>query len=119
VQRLLDPLRVEVESYVPRRNPYSYQGTGGPWKVEELHRAFAMADVIEVGSTEYRRTTAFFSLGVGAIPAPMVGSTVAALPEALLTPGAGEGETSFLKVTKVGLLNRKGAFGRLAIELAL
>lgn len=110
-QNMLDLLRVDVESHIPLRNPYSYQGTAGSWDEELLHRSFAHPDVIEVGSTENRRLSSlpFFAMSVGGAPTPVI-SSFAGLPELIPDSDGGRGgEVATLKVTKVGLLNRKGA----------
>ncbi|KIK71180.1 hypothetical protein GYMLUDRAFT_66390 [Collybiopsis luxurians FD-317 M1] len=97
---LLDPLRVDVEHFVPLINPYSYEGTGGPWHEEELQNAFANPSVVEMGSLDSARAISpapFFSAG-GAAAGPF------ASPGELHYPGS---ETWRLKVTKVGVLSRK------------
>lgn len=102
IQNLLDPLRVPVESYVPLENPYSFKGTKLSWDEEDLQNAFARAAVIEVGGVDaYKPSSPFFALSVGGLSSPM--ANVGALPEVL--PPTGEVWT--LKLTKVGLLNRK------------
>lgn len=95
-------MRVPVETYVPFESPYSYRGTGQPWDEEDLQNAFARAAVIEIGGVDnYKVASPFFGLSVGGVPSPM--GSMGALPEIL--PATGEIWT--LKVTKVGLLNRK------------
>ena len=105
-KNLLGTLRVDVESYIPLRNPYSYQGTAGSWNEAELRRSFARADVIQVDATDARRMSAqpFFSMNVG--PGPISGT----FPSYALfdREGGALSDLSSLKVTKVGLLNRKG-----------
>jgi hypothetical protein len=64
-----------------------------------LQRAFANANVIEVGAVHQARASPFFSLSIGGAPSPYSG----ALPETL-SPSE---EIWNLKITKVGLLNRK------------
>ncbi|KAE9410923.1 hypothetical protein BT96DRAFT_961604 [Gymnopus androsaceus JB14] len=98
---LLDPLRVDVEMFVPLINPYSYEGTGGAWNEEELQDAFANPNLIELGSLDPARvasTTPFFGAG-GSAAGPFAFAGDLNLP--------GSDETWSLKVTKVGLLNRK------------
>lgn len=104
IQKLLGPLRVDIESYIPLESPYSYEGTAGPWNEEELLRAFALANVIEVGAPDQNRSTSFFNLGTvtGAPPSPLVAS-MGASPQ--IPHSTGDAWT--LRVTKVGLLNRK------------
>lgn len=99
---LLDPLRVNVEAYVPTQSPYSYEGTAGPWDEEELQRAFLMADVVEVNSADITRTS-FFNIGGTGGPFNSMSNGVAA--QANLSPSAPQ--PLALRVTKVGVLNRK------------
>lgn len=104
IQNLLDPLRVNVAAYVPLHNPYTSTGTGGAWDELELRQAFAKAGVIEVGPMDNRRmSTAFLSLSIGGFPAPY---PILGLPDGLVPPSSSS-DVSMLKVTKVGLLNRK------------
>ncbi|KAF9458202.1 hypothetical protein BDZ94DRAFT_1271283 [Collybia nuda] len=100
---LLHPLRVNVEAYVPTINPYSYEGTGGPWDETVLQRAFAKANEIEVGTANYHRAPLLLSAAVGDEFTNPSGGLRAHSSTAL--PAVGQGWT--LKVTKVGLLNRK------------
>jgi len=82
-------------------NPYSYQGTAGPWDEAQLRRAFAKADEIELGGTDAGLTSPFFGLGVGGnSPNP---SSVGTHSEA----HSASSDMWTLKVTKLGLLNRK------------
>lgn len=87
--------------FVPLINPYSYEGTGGAWNEEELQDAFANPNLIELGSLDPARvasTTPFFGAG-GSAAGPFAFAGDLNLP--------GSEETWSLKVTKVGLLNRK------------
>lgn len=97
---MLAPLRVDVDAYVPRENPYSFQGTAGPWDEQDLQLAFAKANVIEVGAATNLRVTTLLSLGPGG-SAPL--TPMSTFPEIAPPPG----EVSTLRVTKVGILNRK------------
>lgn len=81
-------------------SPYSFEGTAGPWDEEELQHAFAKANILEVGAA--RPASAFFSLNVGGPPSPLM-NTMGAFPEIPLSTG----EVWTLKITKVGILNRK------------
>ncbi|TDL28672.1 hypothetical protein BD410DRAFT_811733 [Rickenella mellea] len=105
---MLDTLRIDVENYVPQRNPYSYQGTAGSWDEKQLHRAFAHPDVIEVDSSESRRKSSIllthFALSVGGAPGPILQHSTG-VPD--LSPVPFIPDVATLKVTKVGLLNRK------------
>jgi hypothetical protein len=92
-------LRVPVEAYVPLESPYSYKGTGERWNEEELQRVFSRAAVIEVGAMETTKSSSpFFPVTVGGMPGPM-----GAMGEILLPTN----DVWTLKVTKVGLLDRK------------
>lgn len=90
-----------MEAYVPRENPYSFQGTAGPWDEQDLQLAFAKANVIEVGAATSMRVTTLLSLGPGGSAAPL--SPMAGFPEIALPSG----EVSTLRITKMGILNRK------------
>ncbi|KAL0950980.1 hypothetical protein HGRIS_007727 [Hohenbuehelia grisea] len=100
---LLDPLRVNMEVHVPLTNPYSFEGTSGPWNEDVLQRAFAKATVLEVGAVDHTRASPFFGLSVGGAPSPLLGN-MGAIPEVYF-PSSNEVWT--LKVAKVGLLQRK------------
>ncbi|KAJ7900023.1 hypothetical protein B0H14DRAFT_2671934 [Mycena olivaceomarginata] len=103
----LAPLRVDVDAYVPRENPYSFQGTAGPWDEQDLQMAFAKANVIEVGAATTFRVTTLLSLGPG-VGAPL--GPMGAFPDTGALPEVGNGEVLNLRVTKVGILNRKDDF---------
>lgn len=103
---MLDSLRIDVESHIPLRNPFSYQGTAGSWNEAELRRSFARADIVTVDAADVRKSSSlpFFAMSAGGPPGPIVATTI---------PGAVEAEGpltdfSLLKITKVGVLNRKG-----------
>ncbi|KAG5644739.1 hypothetical protein DXG03_007868 [Asterophora parasitica] len=100
---LLGPLRVNVEAFVPKESPYSYEGTAGPWDEAQLQLSFAKASQIEVGaSTEASR--AFFNLGIGGVPVSPLGNIG---PPTTPLSASATGDVWTLKLTKVGLLNRK------------
>ena len=42
---MLEPLRVDVGSYVPLDNPFTYEGTSGAWNEQDLHEAFTNASI--------------------------------------------------------------------------
>ncbi|KAH7915398.1 hypothetical protein BJ138DRAFT_1055060 [Hygrophoropsis aurantiaca] len=99
---LLDSLRVEVAPLIPPENPYDYEGTSGPWNVEDLLQVFAKAIVTRISSAENSRLpSAFFGLSVGGIPSPSLAG-VGAIPD---VPPVREIWT--IKITMVSLLNRK------------
>ncbi|KAF5377559.1 hypothetical protein D9615_005260 [Tricholomella constricta] len=102
---LLGPLRVDVETFVPKDSPYSYEGTAGPWNESQLQLAFAKASQIEVGaSTDAPRASTFFSLGAGGGFASPLGNLGTPIPT---VASSTSGDAWTLKLTKVGLLNRK------------
>jgi hypothetical protein len=80
-------------------NPYCYEGTAGPWDEAQLRLAFAKAGEMEVGSAEHGLVSPFFGLGMGGSPLSSLGNIGGSLPSS--------SEVWTLKVTKVGLLNRK------------
>jgi len=85
---------VNVNSLVPLENPFTYEGKNGIWDEAELHGAFMRANVLEIDVATTNRPPAMFSLyGGGAI-------------DFQDTRHLDRG-TWRLKVTKVGLLNRK------------
>ncbi|CAK5279968.1 unnamed protein product [Mycena citricolor] len=97
---LLGPLRVDVESYIPRENPYLFRGTAGRWDEQELQLAFAKASVIELGTEINIRSTGMLNLG----PAGTVSPTPLSVYSDISVPS---NEISTLRVTKVGVLHRK------------
>ncbi|KAH9946772.1 hypothetical protein B0H21DRAFT_382038 [Amylocystis lapponica] len=100
-RNLMSDLRVDVRAMVPSESPYFYQGTGGPWDEEELLRAFAMAGVVEVNAFDNRyQASPWFGLGVSGPQSQML------QPLAMMSM-IGHGPVLTLKVTKVGLLQRK------------
>ncbi len=85
---------MNVNSLIPLDNPFTYEGKNGTWDEAELHGAFMRANVIEIDIATTNRPPAMFSLyGGGAI-------------DFQNTRHLDRG-TWRLKVTKVGLLNRK------------
>ncbi|KAJ7071302.1 hypothetical protein C8F01DRAFT_1109946 [Mycena amicta] len=96
---MLGPLRVDIDSLVPRENPYSFHGTAGPWDESELQMAFAKPSVIEVATAASIRTSTFSVSPGGPVPlTPMSGFPEIAPPV---------GEVSTLRITKMGVLTRK------------
>lgn len=91
-------MRIDVESYIPLFDPFSYEGTAGKWDEEELLLAFANAHVIEVG-VDTTRSTPFFGLATGGSSSPFIPTNAG--------PGDTSYELSTLKVTKVGIMSRK------------
>ncbi|KAF8898568.1 hypothetical protein BD779DRAFT_20980 [Infundibulicybe gibba] len=101
--KLLDPLRVDIAAHLPLENPYSYEGTSGPWDESELQHVFAKASEIEVGTSNSTRTSIFGLNTTSGPPSPLakLGSTP---NQDYLSSGS---DPWTLRVTKVGLLNRK------------
>ena len=81
------------------QNPYSYEGSAGPWDEAQLRLAFAKAGEMEVGSVDHGLMSPFFGLGSQSSSLENTGTS----PE----PHSSSSEVWTLKVTKVGLLNRK------------
>lgn len=108
-QNLLNALRVDLKSHIPPRNPFSYQGTAGSWNESELRKSFARADVINLDSTEARRLSMMplFSMNAGGAPGPILGN-YASNPSVCESPVMTS--LSTLRITKVGVLNRKGVY---------
>ena len=101
-QDLLGPLRVDVERYIPLENPYTYEGTNGPWNEQELHCAFVRAKVLEINSPITDRPPTLFTLS----PSDNPGTSISNANDFPSVPSS-KGETRNLKITKYGLLNRK------------
>ncbi|KAJ8084189.1 hypothetical protein PM082_002956 [Marasmius tenuissimus] len=100
---LLSPLRVDVQEFIPLEEPYLYEGTCGPWDERELQRSFAQPNTVEVGPDPSRVNPAMFNLSVaGGPPSPLVGTLGSSSTDRHPVP-----EAATLKVTKVGILNRK------------
>jgi len=88
-----------VERYIPLENPYTYEGTNGPWNEQELHCAFVKARVVEI---DLPITDRPFSLSSSDNPGSPV-SKFNDFPNIF----SSKGKTWNLKITKCGLLNRK------------
>ncbi|KAH9486771.1 Arf guanine nucleotide exchange factor sec74 [Psilocybe cubensis] len=101
---LLEPLRVDVNSLVSLENPFTYEGTDGPWDEHELHQAFVNASVIEIEMPTVNRAMSLFarSPSLKSTPLVSVGNGAEDYPSVQQ-----KGETWSLKVSKVGILNRK------------
>lgn len=85
---------MDVNSLIPLKNPYSYEGKNGRWDEAELHDAFIKGNVVEIDFATINRPPATFSL--------YAGGSIDFLDTNHLNRG-----TWRLKVTKVGVLNRK------------
>jgi hypothetical protein len=99
-QNLLDPLRVNVEQYIPFENRYSYKDNSGVWNEENMHKVFIDARVIEVVGSE-RRMSLGFALNFGGTGATHQNS------RQLSSPTYSPEQGSVLRVVKVGLLYRR------------
>ncbi|KAF9240934.1 hypothetical protein BU15DRAFT_87495 [Melanogaster broomeanus] len=111
---LLGQLRVNVEDQIPLENPFRWNGTGATWDYDELLLTFVKGHVIEVAPADTRPPSAFFGLSVGGIPSPSL-TGYGGVPDIPPTPS----EIWTLKLTKVGVLNRKDDLlegGKKAIE---
>ncbi|KAG6872881.1 hypothetical protein C0995_005739 [Termitomyces sp. Mi166 len=102
---LLGSLRIDVDSLIPRENPYSYEGTAGPWDEVQLQRSFLMANQVEVSVVaDPGRASPFFSKAtINGLAGPSGNNGIAAPAAAPISAG----EIWSLRLTKVGLLNRK------------
>lgn len=88
-----------MDDYVPMENPYAYEGTAGPWDEAQLRFAFAKAGEMEVNCADHGLMSPFFGLGMGGgSPSPLGSAGM---------PSESSSDVWTLKVTKVGLLNRK------------
>ena len=88
-----------MERYIPLENPFTYEGTNGPWNEQELHSAFVKARVIEIDSPITDRPSTIF----GSSPSENSAAPVSEFSN--VSPS--RGKTWNLKITKCGLLNRK------------
>jgi len=93
-QDLLDPLRVDVNFYIPSKNPFTYEGTNGPWDEECLRNTFLNTQLINIDLPSTLRSSTIFSLYPGV---PAVSPDACQLYQ----------DTSRLKVIKAGVLNKK------------
>ncbi|KAF8167944.1 hypothetical protein B0H34DRAFT_683719 [Crassisporium funariophilum] len=101
VNNLLGPLRVDVETYIPLENPFTFEGTDGPWDEQDLHQAFVEANIIEINVPAMNRTSSIFTSSPSSAPGSPIGDVNAS------DAGQLGSETWSLKITKVGQLNRK------------
>lgn len=91
---------MDVETYIPPANPFSWRGFSGTWDDDELRQAFAQATVIPVSAESTRTTTSFFGMtSYSGYP------SLAGLPDSPTTTAGGEAWT--LRATKTGILSRK------------
>lgn len=106
-----------MDRYIPKETPYAYNGAEEQWDEEELRKAFANAQVIRGRSQDIPREVVFPQLatyvGNSAVlmipagsPTPMLSSFHPGFPFA----GDKDHQQRY-KLTKVGVLNRKGVPG--------
>ena len=91
-----------MERYIPLENPYTYEGTNGPWNEQELHCAFVKARAIEIDLPVTDRPSTIFSLS----PSDNLNSPVSKFND-FPNIFSSRGKTWNLNITKSGLLNRK------------
>lgn len=101
-KNLLGQFRVNVEANVPLLNPFSYQGTNGPWDEVMLQRNFATGIRLELGSEESAPSSTFSLSGVGAPSSPAV-----AVFNSSSSAISSSKSTSTIRVVKTGMLNKK------------
>jgi hypothetical protein len=98
----MDHLRVNVKELIPTESPYQYTGSVESWDEEEVRASFANAKPLEIGSVDHLRSPGT----ILALPMGMpnsFGGSLGALQE--IPPSTGD--VWALKVTMVGILNRK------------
>lgn len=108
-RNLLDPLRVDVEQYVPSIDPYRYLGTAESWDYEELRQAFARASIVELGDRDPSRRMSAAHLNLAFSGFTNTAPTVIPLTMAThsgISPTAFNDVWTF-KLTKIGIMNRK------------
>lgn len=89
------PLRKEVEVEIPEQNPFLYTGTAAQWDEAKLQRAFAEAESVEIANpTPPRRRGSVLTLSIGG-------------DSGNADDDFDRDQTIVLKVTKLGVLNRK------------
>ncbi|KAG6850833.1 hypothetical protein H0H93_008136 [Arthromyces matolae] len=102
-QNRLASLRVDAESFVPRENPFSYEGTAGPWDETQLQQMFANASQLQLHlNADSGHVPPSFTKGaIGGLASPPGYHGIVTSSPAPTT------DTWTLKLTKVGLLTRK------------
>lgn len=89
----LATLRVDIHQQIPLESPFSCLGSRSNLNIEAMHRAFTAAHVLQVTLPGGRRKSS-----ATALPGKLANSTGRGAPPHEVT----------LKVTKVGLLSRRG-----------
>jgi hypothetical protein len=98
VRGITGTLRVDVQSRIPSESPYSCLGTRPFLDPSELHRSFANAHTLQIVAPKPRRKSSATLMEPTRPRGSSIGASGAPAPDSDLT----------LKVTKVGLLSRKG-----------
>ncbi|KAK2461793.1 hypothetical protein APHAL10511_006256 [Amanita phalloides] len=99
VHNLLSPLRVNVHSYIPAENPFSYEGTAGPWDIDKLQHDFSSVAILLVDGPDQWRDSSDTAIVTPQFEVDAAGC-FPQIPPLLAT-------TCALKITKVSLLNKK------------
>jgi hypothetical protein len=87
VRGLIGSLRVNVERTIPAESPFSCLGTRPILDMDGLHRSFTQAHTLQISAPRARRKSS-------------------------ISGADRKGESEMvLKVTKVGLVSRKGVYG--------
>jgi len=96
---------VDIAECLPTESPYSFAGTQGPWDEAKMRHAFSKMELVEVDALEQRRmTSSLLNLSMGA--QAMTYSNMNVFADSPTSPTFPDRALA-LKVTKVGLLNRK------------
>ncbi|TFK30578.1 hypothetical protein FA15DRAFT_662569 [Coprinopsis marcescibilis] len=96
---LLESMRAEMDKIISVEDPFSFEGVLNNWDNQALQEAFSNARLLQI---EIPSTRSFFHIGITSEPTSGPLGENSELPPSPLSPSA-----MTLKVTKVGLLNRK------------
>ncbi|GAA6017397.1 hypothetical protein JCM11491_006643 [Sporobolomyces phaffii] len=105
--------RVDVESHIPFKSPFSYSGTTSFFNATTLHTLFAKAPILQTSSrprAPSRSQTAAPNIATQIPPSALAGSPLAPTVSSstfVATPAKDKATVSNLKITKVGVLSRK------------
>ncbi|GAA5888041.1 hypothetical protein JCM5296_005413 [Sporobolomyces johnsonii] len=118
--------RVDVESHIPFKSPFSYTGTSAFLNATSLHSLFARAPILQIttrprSSSKSQPSAQPSSLSQPPLPATGIGTPISPFLEGSpLTPTVSSGTfvinpprtkdravVSSLKITKIGMLSRK------------
>ncbi|ORY63679.1 hypothetical protein BCR35DRAFT_187937 [Leucosporidium creatinivorum] len=98
-------LRLDIESTIPLRSPFSFTGTTSFFNATTLHQLFAHAPVLQITSRPRSKSSASpptINTAEGAPLAPTMSNMTFVPPPKEKVP-----TLSSLKITKIGLLSRK------------